>query len=200
MKLRDIKEGRVIGATKQQREFEAWTEENRGEGDNQSPSSVILIQDGNSHSIEKSAFGKDNPGYAVQFVSKPDNQKWAPPSFIKPSDWSKFPDVVLYSYVIDDFSKIPDSTNVELAHCEIKSLKGIEKFTTMEFLSLSSEIDCGLLSALKCKSLKKLKNDYHSDEGQSAAKIVNKYLNGDRDIVACQAELIDNDLEEFAKL
>lgn len=115
---------------------------------------------------------------------------------------------VEYGYVIKDFAVMPHPVRLSIHYnSTIKSFKGIET-VNLDYLRLgyAVKIECGMLRLLKHSSLRRILKI--EDDGLSpnpdllrAIEIINKYLeDGDRDIIKCQNELIDEDLEEFAKL
>lgn len=101
---------------------------------------------------------------------------------------------------------IPNVGTLAFHHCEIETFevdgKPLNKVEHLE-IQAHTKVNCGLLKLLKRK-------DYPALEGMSvagsdkrlaqAAKILNTYLMQDGDIVEFQTELIDEGLDEYAKL
>ena len=79
-------------------------------------------------------------------------------------------------------------------HKHIKSINGM--------LELPNHYKGPLLGVLKIEKLKALTTFYGNiiPDFSKAIKIVNTHLTGDRNIIACQEELFQNDLDEYAKL
>jgi len=96
-----------------------------------------------------------------------------------------------------------DFLQIEFKRAKIKSLK-LEPSSKIQQLNFSNDIkiECGLLSLLKAPKLKFIVCDNGSKEDQFVAlRIVKKYVyEDDRDILECQNELIDANLDEFAIL
>lgn len=105
---------------------------------------------------------------------------------------------------ITDFVKFPNVQNLQLYGCKMKSLAGIDKITGLKELTFgfAVELEGGMLRLLKTKiKPEDVTNHYISDDKfAKALKIVLKHMGGDRDLLECQNELIEADLEEYAKL
>jgi hypothetical protein len=85
-------------------------------------------------------------------------------------------------------------TSLQGIHKQIKRIDGVANFTY-------NKIRSHMLGLMKIKGLKGLihgiaeeRRDHH------ALRIIDKHLKGDRDVLACQDELIDAGLDEFAQL
>jgi hypothetical protein len=80
-------------------------------------------------------------------------------------------------------------TSLAGIHKIIKEIHGYADFR-------NNPIKSNVLGLMRIKGLTMV---VHLDNKQ-VMDILNKYLRGDRDIIACQSELQDAGLEEFAKL
>lgn len=91
---------------------------------------------------------------------------------------------------------------VDLRMNPIKSFEGIENLRGCEEMWLPNSIESNLLGLLKIKTLKKLycATDFADNRFHLAFHIIKKYLESDKDIIACQRQLIENDLDEYAEL
>lgn len=81
---------------------------------------------------------------------------------------------------------------------KITSLQGIHKYIDSIGFSLMlkrNPIKSHVLGVVRIANLRKIEID-----NKDVEKIINKYLAGDRDIFACQEELIDAGFEDFAQL
>lgn len=72
-----------------------------------------------------------------------------------------------------------------------------KKLISCERISLSAEIDSGLVGLLKIKKLKEVKCYHSNDNVKKVVDIINKYLNSGRNINKCISELEDAGLEEY---
>lgn len=142
------------------------------------------------------------------------------------NDWDyTFVHRVEFSYYkIKDFSLIPNIHELSFQKCKIESFKGIENLTNLMELHLAADLTepgAGFLRLLKCKSLKSVdfynkfsvdpmpEWNYEADSPYSKEakrrgdlhRILNRYLKeSTRSIPDCQQELIEEGLQEFAKL
>ena len=91
---------------------------------------------------------------------------------------------------------------------EIKDFTNIDKhIKSAEAIAISQKINSGLLYFLKIKNLEKIiintfagwPWDNPSEPLNKAVNIINKHMKS-KDVIACQRELIENDLDEFAEL
>jgi hypothetical protein len=85
-----------------------------------------------------------------------------------------------------------DITSLTNIHLNIKSIKGYVDFS-------DNEIKDSVLGLLKIKELKKVIL-HHPDhcEIDLVSEIVNKYLSGNRSILACQREFLRSELLDYA--
>jgi hypothetical protein len=86
-------------------------------------------------------------------------------------------------------------------HTNITSLKGIGKDYLQEVggvihLNLCHNLTSHMLGIMRIKKLKKI----YFDINIKVEAIFNKHLSSDRDIIACQEELMEAGFKEFAKL
>lgn len=120
---------------------------------------------------------------------------------------SKVEHVVLSGYMIDDFGKLPNVKDLRLDHYMFDSFKGIEKLNKLETLYMyyagpgpdgKARKGMGVLRLLKCPRLRQVTLPWNNE----VAKIINKHLKGDRDVLACQNEMLDSYdwMEPFAHL
>lgn len=115
-----------------------------------------------------------------------------------------FSDAGFGNALIKRWDNFPPGKYIQLAdRVVIESFSGIEKQIYTEKIEIGEDQNMpkGLLRLLKMQSMKELK--VHGDSDNQlvrAAEILNKHLEGDKNIIECQAELIDADLEEYAKL
>lgn len=104
---------------------------------------------------------------------------------------------------ITSFEYLPEEADDMYLHMSgITNFTGIDKVVKKVYsISIPSEPK-GLLSFLKIQSLMKISPlSTASDDLKKACQIVSKYCaNGNHDILACQDELFDNGLKEYAKL
>lgn len=110
---------------------------------------------------------------------------------------------------VEGWSDFPESLHRLVFHGTIvSSLKGIERLQSLEELILNGAVrrpfqleELGVLRLLKLPKLKMLGVSYDGEykRQHDALSIVKKHLEL-KDIVACQSELIDAGLEEYAKL
>jgi hypothetical protein len=105
----------------------------------------------------------------------------------------------------------PNSRELELRHCYVKSLAGIEQLTNLKRIYWTysgNDAPFGVLRLFKVPNLTEIKTIYHVDPkdirkgeyGQYALEIVNKHLKGDRSVADCMDELMEAGLKEYAKL
>jgi hypothetical protein len=93
---------------------------------------------------------------------------------------------------------------LDLSGCElIESLLGIHKhILECDYIILPPRFNKGGLGLLKIKGLEEVKldnTDNFTDEKRLFTEIITKHLKT-RNILACQEDLIDNDLKDFAEL
>lgn len=100
------------------------------------------------------------------------------------------------SYVVGDFYAYNNKiTSLHNIHKQIKHIGG--------FLSLENNpIKSHVLGVLLIDGLQNILMYHQSNDrlNDTVAKILRKHLQGDRDIFACQEELIENGFEDFAQL
>lgn len=102
-----------------------------------------------------------------------------------------------------DISFLPEKVRaLSFMESDVPSIKGISKIVkSCEEIVLSPKMKSGLLELLSLNGLKKIslsRTVKFSDEPIGrAAFIVAEHLEGEKDIIDCQSELIDNDLESF---
>jgi len=99
---------------------------------------------------------------------------------------------------------LPNVKLLSLSHLSVGDLKGVNRLDKVTSIELSDAEFNGVLGLLKFPNLKRLslKRPSHSeisDEMFDALTIAKNHL-ADKDVLACQTELIDNDLDKFAKL
>jgi hypothetical protein len=87
----------------------------------------------------------------------------------------------------------------------ISSLTGVHRIVRhVSNIWLPYSIQSSILGLLKIEGLHRViaggEMSPGGDRFDLAIRLINKHLRGDRDILACQEELIDNGLEEFAQL
>ena len=92
--------------------------------------------------------------------------------------------------VVSGYFSCPNNKLTSLAgiHKIIKEIHGAAYFR-------SNPIKSSVLGLMRIKGLTKVFLD-----NKQVMDILNKYLEGDRDIIKCQSELLDAGLEEYAKL
>lgn len=132
---------------------------------------------------------------------------WKPP--LTSDEWGN---IISFSFsknvgrhTINAFSDLPNVKNLSFNDCTIKSLSGAEKLTEVQYIEIRAwcEIQGGLLRLLKMPNLREIDmRNYLGDQPlEKALDIVKKHVeDGEHDIIACQTELMDADLEEYAKL
>ncbi len=92
---------------------------------------------------------------------------------------------------------------VDLRNNPIKSFEGIGNLKECEEIWLPNSITSNLLGILKIKTLKRLycdANFTNNSRFHLVFKIIKKHFDTDKDIIACQRQLIENDLDEYAEL
>jgi hypothetical protein len=84
----------------------------------------------------------------------------------------------------------------------VRSMRGVEVCSNLKWLTFDNENVFGLLNLLKLKHPIAGIGAGGIDDAafKNAVKIINDHSQKDRDILACQEELIDNGLEEYATL
>lgn len=96
-------------------------------------------------------------------------------------------------YVGEDFTcyrtKIKSLLNV---HKQIKHIGGS--------FQLPNTIKSNVLGVMYIKGLKSIQFDQRTKKQKQVEIIINKHLSGDRDVHACQEELLEAGLGEYAKL
>jgi hypothetical protein len=115
-------------------------------------------------------------------------------------------DVVLSNNPVESFEHLPPQLggSLILSKTSITTLSGLHK--VLKKMNGTLDVaDCkitgGLLGVLLIRGLKQLEIGYSSDKPlENATKIINKHLEGERDVQICQEELIDAGLSAFAKL
>ena len=101
---------------------------------------------------------------------------------------------------LSNVSKLPKTimSNLDCRNNKIDSLRGIQKYVktikgTADFTN--NPIKSHVLGLLEIDGLKSVMLD-----NKKVAAIINKHLKGDKDVIACQEELIDAGFEDFAQL
>lgn len=117
--------------------------------------------------------------------------------------------MVPHPFRVEGWSDFPESLKALVFHGTIvSSLKGIERLQNLEELTLNGAVrrpfhleEHGVLRLLKLPKLRTLGVSYDGEHKRQhdALSIVKKHLEL-KDIVACQSELLDAGLEEYAKL
>lgn len=88
-----------------------------------------------------------------------------------------------------------------LEKCNIESFKLDTSFFANNITLVDCNVSCGLLSVLKCKDVKDIDTRLSDIKLAKAVDILRKHIkSNDRDIIACQTEMIDAGFEEWAKL
>lgn len=115
-----------------------------------------------------------------------------------------------FGYVIENFVDFPNAIYLLIngKSTTIKSFKGIEHLSNLHTLKISDviDIDCGVLRILKSQALAlnilnvTARATERAKEYNKLSDIMNKHLFGDRNVAECQQELIEEGLQEFAKL
>lgn len=85
-------------------------------------------------------------------------------------------------------------------NCLIDSLKFASSKQLYHIHFDNCEVNCGLLSLLKVTSLKTLVPDVADKDFANACNIVTHHLRSDRNVPECQQELIEEGLQQYAKL
>lgn len=101
---------------------------------------------------------------------------------------------------VNSFETLPESVGGDLflSNNKFKSLKNIHKHIKNikgELYLNQCPIESHVLGVLKIKNLTRINMD-----NKNIQKILNKHLSGDRDVLACQNDLMDAGFEEFAQL
>ena len=101
---------------------------------------------------------------------------------------------------LSNVSKLPKTimSNLDCRNNKIDSLRGIQKYVktikgTADFTN--NPIKSHVLGLLEIDGLKSVMLD-----NKKVAAIINKHLKGDKDVIACQEELIEAGFEDFAQL
>jgi hypothetical protein len=132
------------------------------------------------------------------------------------SSFKNFPRIIKGNFTayLNKFTNVEDfpeyvEGNIDISsNKHLKSLSGIHK-NLKECngkLTIPADLKGGMLGLLKVKGLKKVTFDedevseHQIPELAKACEIIAKYLNSDRNLIACQKELYDNDLDDFAEL
>lgn len=134
------------------------------------------------------------------------NEKWDCPA--SPNDWAGLHDKTFTfdGLVLESFKHVPNCRKIIVSdRCTIRSFTGIEALTNLEVLSLRRPmIEAGVLSFLKAPKLRTviLNKAFSLDTfvNEKLEEIIDKHLEGDRDIAECAEELIDIGLGDYAKL
>lgn len=108
-------------------------------------------------------------------------------------------------HTIKNFSDIPNVKNLSFNDCTIESLNGAEKLSEVQYIAIEAwcHFNGGLLKFLKMPNLREfhIGNFIGDNNLEQALAIVKKHVeDGENDIVSCQTDLMDANLEEFAKL
>lgn len=107
---------------------------------------------------------------------------------------------------ISSLDGLPLSARViDIRENPITSLTGIAKLTSCEELWLPNSITSNMLGLLQMKSLKRLYCDGNfsvkdDSKFQNAFSIIKKHFDSEHDVIACQEELIDNGLKDYAEV
>lgn len=111
---------------------------------------------------------------------------------------------------LKSWSNVPTSVRyVKLKGIHVETFKNVERLEKLRTLYVAGHqhgtiITCGLLRLLKCPRLTNINCETSIDRVlRGALWIVESYLTEDgseRDIIACQSELIEKGYEEYAKL
>jgi len=92
---------------------------------------------------------------------------------------------------------------VDLRNNPIQSFEGIHELRDCVEMWIPCSITSNMLGLLKMKTLKKLYCDTNFNTGNTqfhaAFKIVKHHFDNGRNLFACQEELIDNDLKDYAE-
>lgn len=132
------------------------------------------------------------------------------------SSFKNFPRIIKgnFSAYLNKFTSVEDfpeyvEGDIDISsNNHLKSLSGIHN-NLKECngkLTIPSDLKGGMLGLLKVKGLKKVTFDedevseHQIPELAKACEIITKHLNSDRNLIKCQKELYDNDLDEFAEL
>lgn len=136
------------------------------------------------------------------------NSKWSSP--FSSSDWDSATKVVKFVRIdFPNFQNLPDVEALHFERCTIDSIKGIEQLHKLEALDFvvmdGPQKPFGVLRFLKLPNLNEISirdtGWFKTPEAEADFEhIIQTQLNGDRDIIACQTELIDAGFEEWAEL
>lgn len=100
------------------------------------------------------------------------------------------------------FENLPDHCDIlNLRNCKITSLSGFgNKKRSLFNLDISSNpIKGNILSLVQCEFINDITYENVPREAEKALQIVEKHIKG-HNVLACQEELIDNNLKDFAEL
>ncbi len=119
-------------------------------------------------------------------------------------------DMIAFSNRFRSLDGIPEEIKFGLdlsANPELTSFSGIHKrLKSCKTIVVSAAVEESVLGLLMVGNLNKAVPGDFDDKVHEiprlteALKIINEHLKGDRDVLACQEELIANGLKEFAKL
>lgn len=133
---------------------------------------------------------------------------WSSP--FKSTAWDDAIKVVKFSRVdFPNFQNLPDVEALHFEHGVITSIKGIEtlhKLEALDFVLMEAPQEpFGVLRFLKVPNLKEVNfrdtGWFKTPDAEADFEhIIQTHLSGDRDIIACQTELIDAGFEEWAEL
>ncbi len=107
---------------------------------------------------------------------------------------------------LEGITRYVNNGQMTITSPNLTSLKDIHKHISFveDRLDVNAPIRSNILGLLKIKGIRTLglevRNYPHYDECNEAFGIIKKHLRRGRDIVACQRELIENDLDEYAEL
>lgn len=110
-------------------------------------------------------------------------------------------------FEIKDFNGWPNTGVIDAGagygrRLTIYSFAGIDKLTNLKRLAFECDtiwIKGGVLRLLKCPSLTEVKLESYDDSLENLQNIINKHLKN-KNIPECQQELIEEELQEYAKL
>jgi len=143
----------------------------------------------------------------IYFSTISGDTTWNPP--IRSDEWGK---ITTFQFLkntgrqtVTSFESIPNVKSLYFDDTTIKSLKGVDNLSEVNFIGIGSwvKFECGLLRLLKMPNLRRLDlSNFLGDQPlEDALEIVKKHVeDGEHDIVACQTELMDANIEEYAKL
>jgi hypothetical protein len=116
---------------------------------------------------------------------------------------SKIQNVILIGYHFNDFHNVPNVKSLLCYGCTYGSLDGIEQCNKIELLQLDSFFGdkFGVLRLLKMRNLRKFQMGYEDSTMDVVGKMVQKQLDGDRDIPELMDQLMQKPhWKPFAKL